>query len=552
MTVTVIHYCCDKFPSFNSGVPRYDYHIQLCFPNRVFFQGPHQKVQMINYIKNNNNPCVVITDNHLACDVPTETPTILVHHGCAETHQERDPTWNNTLCINGQRNMFNIRNPENTFIISCSQFCTDEFTKHFGEKYKKFPNKLILHTSELEPCKQEKKYNKIPVILGNWSCKNKGSQSFNKLRETLKGEFEFRQLSTKSTNSLTEHNDELKQIYGECDIYLQLSLAEGNSYATLDAFSQNLLVCGTDVGLLYELYGKGIGKIFDYRKRDDIEMVATMIRDLWNDRDTYKNKSINWFLDNVKLDDWKNRMIKIVEDFSSNYCMKNLPVYGRWSSMELGSIREDSIVYSFGAGEDISYEFLLSGLKNCEIHIFDPTPRAVEHYDYCKNLLNSSVNPINSLRFGGGDKRYNSCIQKSGANINKLFYHDYGLYDKDDSFTFYHPKNTDHVSLSIDNLQNTTSGIQLNVKKIDTIMNELGHTHIDVIKLNIEGAEVVSLIHMLKNTNIRPTYISVKFELIRDKLTSHTSDLQNELMSFIRETYSIVSEKDVNYTFKLK
>ena len=40
---------------------------------------------MLEYLKNNPN-ALVITDNHLACDIPNEYKIILVHHGVGTKH----------------------------------------------------------------------------------------------------------------------------------------------------------------------------------------------------------------------------------------------------------------------------------------------------------------------------------------------------------------------------------------------------------------------------------------------------------------------------------
>ena len=232
--------------------------------------------------------------------------------------------------------------------------------------------------------------------------------------------------------------------------------------------------------------------------------------------------------------------------------MNNITAYGSWCKIPLDDIKEDFIVYSFGAGEDICYEFGLSGLKNCEIHIFDPTPRSITHFDYCRNIIANNVEMVNSKRYGGGDINYLRYIKTSNANLNKLFYHNYGLYNADCEIEFYYPKNVEHVSLSIDNLQKTGNTISLEVKKIDTLMKLLNHDKIDIIKLNIEGAEVVSLIHMLENTKIRPKYIAVGFELIRDKRNDDTIKLQNRLNYLILLDYIILNKNNNIYTFLLK
>lgn len=232
--------------------------------------------------------------------------------------------------------------------------------------------------------------------------------------------------------------------------------------------------------------------------------------------------------------------------------MNNITKYGSWCKIPLDNVTDDFIVYSFGAGEDICYEFALSGLKNCEIHIFDPTPRSIDHFNYCKSIIENNVEIVNNKRYGGGDINYLRYIKSSNANLNKLFYHNYGLYNEDSEIEFYYPKNPEHVSLSIDNLQKTDNTISLKVKKIDSLMKLLDHDKIDIIKLNIEGAEVVSLIHMFENTNIRPKYIAVGFELIRDKRNKTTINLHNHLINLIKLQYSILYNYNNIYTFVLK
>ena len=39
-----------------------------------------------------------------------------------------------------------------------------------------------MHTSELDENRQKKSWNKIPIILGNWQCVNKGSKVVSKFK----------------------------------------------------------------------------------------------------------------------------------------------------------------------------------------------------------------------------------------------------------------------------------------------------------------------------------------------------------------------------------
>jgi len=223
--------------------------------------------------------------------------------------------------------------------------------------------------------------------------------------------------------------------------------------------------------------------------------------------------------------------------------------YGCWSNLPVDYIKKESVVYSFGAGEDLCYEFLLSGLTSSEIHIFDPTPRSKPHFDFCCDLVGKETDPEYDPRFGGGDVNYTKYIRESKADINRIFFHDYGIYNEDTDINFFHPQNEEHISMSIDNLQATDRFTILKVMKIDSIMETLNHDHIDAIKLNIEGAEVASLLHMMKETKVRPTLISVKFELTRDKYSIETEKLQNDLATLLLSEYTLLHQDGDNCTF---
>ena len=225
--------------------------------------------------------------------------------------------------------------------------------------------------------------------------------------------------------------------------------------------------------------------------------------------------------------------------------------YGCWSNLPIDHLKKESVVYSFGAGEDLCYEFLLSGLTSSEIHIFDPTPRSKPHFDFCCDLVGKEIDPPYDSSFGGGDVNYTRYIRESKADINRMFFHDYGIYNEDTDIKFFHPQNEDHVSMSIDNLQGTDRFTTLKVMKIDSIMKTLNHDHVDAIKLNIEGAEVASLLYMMKETKVRPTLISVKFELMRDKYSIENEKLQNELGNLLFSEYTLLHRDGDNNTFLL-
>ena len=312
----IVHYCCGSYDiGDHGGVARYDYHIKLAFPNRIFVK-QHDK-KLFELCKKHKGNILVITDNHLACHVPNDIDTILVHHGVAQTHAEREPGWSpywKNLCCSGQKKMLYYRNSNNTQIISISQFCTDEFTKYYNEIYTKFLNVKILHTSELNEKRYKRTYNKKPIVLGNWQCFNKGKNTVDILKKK-KNEFIFQDLKVRLDNrGIANFNMRKQDIYLECDIFLQLSNSEGNSYATLDALLCGMVVVSSNVGLFYGDVPEDCFVKLDWRKNGDVEYVEEKLRYAWENREELSRKAREWYMKHCRFVDWKKRMHEIVKN----------------------------------------------------------------------------------------------------------------------------------------------------------------------------------------------------------------------------------------------
>jgi len=315
---TIIHYCCGSYYRGNfGGVARYDYHISKVFPNYKHFTGPQQKNQLLSFLENCKNP-LVITDNHLACDIPNKYEIILVHHGVAETHAAREPGWNKywkDLCCNGQKKMLYHRDPNRTRIISISEFCTDEFTKYYGEIYKRFPIIKVLHTSELDETKYKESFGgKIPVVLGNWQGVNKGRDVVAQLSKT--SNFIFKNLSVHpnqiSQAGIIDFNKRKQDIYLNSDIFLQLSNCEGNSYASLDALICGMVVVSSNVGLFYKDIPEDCFVKIDWEKRNNLDYVKEKLNYAWTHRGEFARKGREWYLKNCNFVDWKNKMENLI------------------------------------------------------------------------------------------------------------------------------------------------------------------------------------------------------------------------------------------------
>jgi FkbM family methyltransferase len=153
--------------------------------------------------------------------------------------------------------------------------------------------------------------------------------------------------------------------------------------------------------------------------------------------------------------------------------------YGGWDVITT-SIDTHSIVYSFGVGDDASFDTALIEKFNLTIHAFDPTPKSI------------------------------AWVKKQRLS-DRFVMHDYGIAAFDGNASFNPPENPDHVSHTLLERPSTRAkAISVPVKRLSTIMEELGHEHIDVLKMDIEGAEY-DVIKDINESDIRPRQILVEF-----------------------------------------
>ncbi len=153
--------------------------------------------------------------------------------------------------------------------------------------------------------------------------------------------------------------------------------------------------------------------------------------------------------------------------------------YGGWS-VAANQLTAQSVVYSFGIGEDASFDTALIDKYGLVVHAFDPTPRSL------------------------------AWVQAQGLPAQFVM-HAYGIAAVDGSVAFHPPENPRHVSHTMLGRPATAAqAIQVPVKRLATIMRELGHSQIALLKMDIEGAEY-EVLDDISQSGIRAGQILVEF-----------------------------------------
>jgi FkbM family methyltransferase len=154
--------------------------------------------------------------------------------------------------------------------------------------------------------------------------------------------------------------------------------------------------------------------------------------------------------------------------------------YGGWV-VPTSLIRPDWVVWCVGVGEDITFDLGLVERFGVDVYGIDPTPRAKTHAE-----------------------------SAAGAQP-KFHFVPVGLFSEDGPQRFYAPKDPSHVSHSIVNLQGTADFFEARCVRPRTLLRELGQAHVDLLKLDVEGAEYAVFDAMLRD-GVRPTVVCVEYD----------------------------------------
>lgn len=219
-------------------------------------------------------------------------------------------------------------------------------------------------------------------------------------------------------------------------------------------------------------------------------------------------------------------------------CLKKLGTqYGGWT-IPINLVNNSSVCYLAGAGEDISFDVELATRFHCHVHIFDPTPRAGKHFN---EVIESSR--TGSKHQPEGDNHYKYEVDAEG--VKSLHFHPIGIWTATETLRFFAPKDESHVSHSIGNLQHTDHYFEAPVQRLSGIMKEQGHTHLDILKLDIEGAEYDVLDSILAD-KLSIAVLCVEFH---PSAELGLQPVQAMISKLEQNNYSVIAREDLDFTF---
>ncbi|HYP74750.1 MAG TPA: hypothetical protein VER12_02270 [Polyangiaceae bacterium] len=277
-----------------SGVPRFDWELRRALPE---MQSENTKLKTrawLRWLALREPDAIVITGNETSLMVPDALRTIVLHHGCAQTHFDRDPSWRGSMEQGFCRAQAEMYSKPNRWFLALARWTSEQFSKHHG-----VPLAPVL-PSWVESIPRLHTNHARPVILGDFRTFNKGSDVVEKL-SAARPELEFRVLHCTY--------EQRKEAYGIADAYLCLSLSEGGSFSVSDAEATRLPLVMTDVGNYLEYTAS---RVISWQQRDDI---PTILGELDRALSTPRGPS---FFEDWTFEKWRRAWRRQVEEVADS------------------------------------------------------------------------------------------------------------------------------------------------------------------------------------------------------------------------------------------
>jgi FkbM family methyltransferase len=135
---------------------------------------------------------------------------------------------------------------------------------------------------------------------------------------------------------------------------------------------------------------------------------------------------------------------------------------GVWA-LDASRLTAESVVYSFGVGDNVAWDLALIERHGVTVHAFDPTSRSIDW-------------------IGRQDLP------------ERFRFHPIGLAGHDGELELFPPRKPTSMNYGVlDRGAGSAPRVRVPVKRLATLAAELGHERVDVLKMDVEGAELAAL-----------------------------------------------------------
>lgn len=184
--------------------------------------------------------------------------------------------------------------------------------------------------------------------------------------------------------------------------------------------------------------------------------------------------------------------------------------YGGWTFLDTASLHK-SIIISAGLGEDASFDVEFAKKYDAKVIIVDPTPRAISHF----NQIISNLGSPKKADYNDSGVEQVSSYDLENVKKENLNMEPFALWNEVKKLKFFLPADHSHVSHSIINYQNeysqSSDHIIVDSTTIPILIEKYNINHLSLLKLDIEGAELEVLDHLLES-GIFPDQLLIEYD----------------------------------------
>jgi FkbM family methyltransferase len=192
--------------------------------------------------------------------------------------------------------------------------------------------------------------------------------------------------------------------------------------------------------------------------------------------------------------------------------------YGGWPLLT-DETPQGALVFSFGIGEDISFDLAAIEKFGCIVHGFDPTPRS------------------------------RAWVERQSLPAAFEF-HLLGLGAKEGELEFFAPEKGEHVSYSAQPAANSDLSLKITapVQRLEKIVGDVGKGVPDILKMDIEGFEYDVIDDILAGP-MRPHQLLIEFHHRMYGIENETTNRAVEKLRSAGYRLFYVSESGHEYGF---